>query len=348
MDSLQHYRAAIGLFRHPPSHRSQTKMEEPFGSRRKLNTGGFFFGLGTLCLWATATWICIQMTARISTTRKVSILVPPMPDTAPRTNFSSEADDSKMTPLSLMTLVTFVTLTPVDQLSTRVSTFIHDGVTTAVMSPFQQMINMSGNPLTAEVSLERENSAWDLPLQSGEPSRCALVLWGAYLTMCRVRLLLASDVELNPGPDDVTGRPPTGPPEENDTTGPNFSANSQLLRDLLRDSSAETAHARRPQQEPKEDSMTATSVFTRLDSPTTDASFVTGAKVTSTQTINNAGGSPNLLPPSQLGNTTTFHETLLYSRLRIITLSQPLWLILTTSSVLKIAWEHSCSGSPVQ
>ena len=59
--------------------------------------------------------------------------------------------------------------------------------------------------------------AWDSPFRHGGEIWCVLVLWGLYLSFVRLRLLLAADIECNPGPVDVTTKPHIGTPEENTT-----------------------------------------------------------------------------------------------------------------------------------
>ena len=49
--------------------------------------------------------------------------------------------------------------------------------------------------------------AWDPLFRYGGEVWCTVVTWGTYLSFCRLKLLLSHDVELNPGPDVIKGKP---------------------------------------------------------------------------------------------------------------------------------------------
>ena len=265
-----------------------------------------FFGLGILFLWTTATGMGIYLTRRLIPTRRDPAIMSLVSESASRCSFTSESSDpSSLTRVTLMT-----SLTPEILLPTRGDSRIHDVTDPRVITWAQFFLQSDSRSTFAGTEYEYEDLAWSSSLRHGGPTWCALVLWGAYLMMCRLRLLLASDVELNPGPNDVINQQPTGSPEESDTSGMNFSANSRLLSDILQDSEAGSQPPARPQPaQPDESSMQQPSThlsppLIQLESPTTDVSFVTGATVTSTQVKDiTEGGSPNLLPLFQPGST---------------------------------------------
>ena len=201
MDSLGHYRATIGLFVHPlPKCSRKTKMAEPFGGRRRLTGSDLCWGFGALLCCLLACRAAVQLN-RIALGTGLNIDRAPPSHSENSWHFQNYQPnrDSSMIPLTQFE-------------TTRQATASEQ--TTRLTSQLQ-LLNEPTTWPTGYDDWEITTLAWDSPFRHGGEVWCVLVLWGSYLSFVRLRLLLASDVESNPGPVDVTTKLRTGPPEEN-------------------------------------------------------------------------------------------------------------------------------------
>ena len=276
-------------------------MVEPYAGRKRLTMNEIFFGLFLISSFAVATWACLRLSEAAFSTKSLLLQRSAVSENARINHFPKVSEG--LNPLTLLTPLNLPTSPPL----LDVTPLSDDAVTTTTMMTWQHLLHIppfiAGTSTSSEVDYDW--STWGYTLRHGGPAWCSLVTWGAYLTMCRMRLLLASDIERNPGPNDVittatmtpttTSAPTASVPEINELQNMNFSmANSQVLTSLLRDDQEETDTALPLPQ----------SVMALNDTLPSSGTFDTGAMTTSTQDVNNDNaGSPDLLTSPRLGST---------------------------------------------
>ena len=210
MDTLGHYRAAIGLFvQRPPRSSRKSNMEEPFGRRKRLSGSEIVWGFGALFCCILACGMVLQMNrisfGTFSSTAKQ--IASPHESNRRLDKLGFEHENGQL-PTTLLNLVTYGPVTGFASSS-------DDPEQTTIFR--QILVNELATcaSCTSEADETGVSLAWDSPFRHGGEVWCVLVLWGSYLSFVRLRLLLAADVERNPGPVDVNPKLHSGASEEN-------------------------------------------------------------------------------------------------------------------------------------